>query len=39
MALAEIPILVPGTETARIQEVHLLIGHTLCELAEIALGF
>ena len=39
MALAEIPILVPGTETERIQEVHLLIGHTLCELAEIALGF
>jgi D-sedoheptulose 7-phosphate isomerase len=37
--LAEIPILVPGTETARIQEVHLLIGHTLCELAEISLGF
>ena len=39
MALAEIPILVSGTETARIQEVHLLIGHTLCELAEITLGF
>ena len=38
-AHAEIPILVPGTETARIQEVHLLIGHTLCELAELALGF
>ena len=37
--LAEITILVPGAETARIQEVHLLIGHTLCELAEIALGF
>jgi D-sedoheptulose 7-phosphate isomerase len=37
--LAEIAILVPGTETARIQEVHLLIGHTLCELAEISLGF
>jgi D-sedoheptulose 7-phosphate isomerase len=37
--IAEIPILVPGSETARIQEVHLLIGHTLCELAEIALGF
>ena len=37
--LAEISILVPGTETARIQEVHLLIGHTLCELAEISLGF
>lgn len=37
--LAEISILVPGAETARIQEVHLLIGHTLCELAEMALGF
>lgn len=37
--LADISIVVPGTETARIQEVHLLIGHTLCELAEIALGF
>jgi D-sedoheptulose 7-phosphate isomerase len=37
--LAEISILVPGAETARIQEVHLLIGHTLCELAELALGF
>jgi D-sedoheptulose 7-phosphate isomerase len=37
--LADISILVPGTETARIQEVHLLIGHTLCELAEFALGF
>jgi D-sedoheptulose 7-phosphate isomerase len=37
--LADISILVPGSETARIQEVHLLIGHTLCELAETALGF
>ena len=37
--MADIPIVVPGSETARIQEVHLLIGHTLCELAEIALGF
>lgn len=37
--LADISIVVPGSETARIQEVHLLIGHTLCELAEIALGF
>lgn len=39
MELADISILVPGSETARIQEVHLLIGHTLCELAEIDLGF
>ena len=37
--LADVSIVVPGTETARIQEVHLLIGHTLCELAETALGF
>jgi len=39
MSLADVPIIVPGSETARIQEVHLLIGHTLCELAETALGF
>ncbi len=39
LKLAEIPILVPGDETARIQEVHLLIGHTLCELAEVNLGY
>ena len=39
LSLADISILVPGSETARIQEVHLLIGHTLCELAETALGF
>jgi D-sedoheptulose 7-phosphate isomerase len=38
-ALADISIVVPGNETARIQEVHLLIGHTFCELAEISLGF
>ena len=37
--LSDISIVVSGTETARIQEVHLLIGHTLCELAEISLGF
>lgn len=37
--VADICIVVPGSETARIQEVHLLIGHTLCELAEISLGF
>ncbi len=39
LELADIAILVPGSETARIQEVHLLIGHTLCELAETALGY
>ncbi len=39
LEIADIAITVPGNETARIQEVHLLIGHTLCELAEISLGF
>jgi D-sedoheptulose 7-phosphate isomerase len=37
--LADVSVVVPGNETARIQEVHLLIGHTLCELAEDFLGF
>ncbi len=32
--LADIAIMVPSRETARIQEVHLLIFHVLCELIE-----
>jgi D-sedoheptulose 7-phosphate isomerase len=35
---ADFQIVVPSKETARIQEVHLLIGHTLCEIAELELG-
>ena len=35
---ADYQIIVPSQETARIQEVHLMIGHTLCEIAEIELG-
>jgi D-sedoheptulose 7-phosphate isomerase len=31
-------ILVKSDETARIQEIHLLIGHTFCEFAELDLG-
>ena len=38
-SLADYPIVVESDETARIQEVHLLIGHTFCELAEIDLGY
>jgi D-sedoheptulose 7-phosphate isomerase len=38
-ALADYAIVVDSTETARIQELHLLIGHTLCEYAEMELGF
>lgn len=33
-ALADIAIRVPSTETPRIQEMHIAVGHTLCEIAE-----
>ena len=36
--IADLSIVVDSEETARIQEVHLLLGHTLCEYAEIYLG-
>ena len=32
--LADIAIQVPSTATPRIQEMHIAVGHTLCELAE-----
>lgn len=32
--IADIPIIVPGDNTARIQESHILIGHIICEIAE-----
>ena len=31
---ADVLIAVPSTETPRIQEMHILIGHTLCEILE-----
>ena len=34
----EVPIIVPSAITARIQEAHIFIGHTLCGLVETALG-
>jgi D-sedoheptulose 7-phosphate isomerase len=37
-ALCDISIIVPSTTTARIQEAHGFIGHTLCGLVEQALG-
>ena len=37
--LADYPIVINSAETARIQEVHLLIGHTFCEFAEMEMGF
>ena len=36
--LVDHSIIIESDETARIQEAHLLIGHTLCEYAEIKLG-
>lgn len=37
-ALCDDSLIVPHTITARIQEAHLLIGHTLCGLIEAELG-
>ncbi len=36
-AIADICIKVPSTNTARIQESHILIGHILCEIIESSL--
>lgn len=36
--LVDHSIIIESNETARIQEAHLFIGHTLCEYAEIKLG-
>ena len=37
-SLCDVPIVVESTSTARIQEAHSFIGHTLCGLVEHALG-
>ena len=39
LKLADHSLVVESEETARIQEVHLLVGHTLCEYAEMKLGY
>ena len=36
--LVDLPIIVPSNVTARIQESHILIGHTLCGLIEARMG-
>jgi D-sedoheptulose 7-phosphate isomerase len=38
VTLSEHSLVIDSEETARIQEMHLLLGHTLCEFAEIELG-
>lgn len=37
-ALCDVAIVVPSQTTARIQEAHIFIGHSLCALVEQALG-
>ena len=37
--LADHAIVIDSSETARIQEIHLLLGHTFCEYAEKDMGF
>ena len=37
-ALCNVPIVVRHASTARIQEAHMLVGHTLCAMVEKALG-
>jgi D-sedoheptulose 7-phosphate isomerase len=37
--MADFPLVVPSTSTPRIQEAHILIGHTLCEMVEHSLFF
>jgi D-sedoheptulose 7-phosphate isomerase len=36
--LVDVSIVIKSNETARIQELHLFIGHTLCEYAELEFG-
>ena len=36
---ADYAIVINSSETARIQEIHLLMGHTFCEFAEMEMGF
>lgn len=37
LPLSDIAVIVPSDVTARIQEAHILIGHSFCEMAEEAL--
>lgn len=34
--LSDILIKIPSTDTPRIQEAHMLLGHTICEIVELA---
>jgi D-sedoheptulose 7-phosphate isomerase len=34
--IVDLPLIVPSANTARIQEVHILIGHIICEIVDLA---
>lgn len=36
--ICDIPIVVPNSTTARVQEAHILIGHSICGGVELSLG-
>ncbi len=36
-ALADFAVVVPGTATSTIQELHIVLAHTLCECVEVAM--
>ena len=36
-ALADVPVVVPSRNTPRIQEVHITVGHVLCDLVDFLL--
>jgi D-sedoheptulose 7-phosphate isomerase len=37
-SLADQSIIVPSSSTARIQEMHIFIGHIICDLIEVKLN-
>ncbi len=36
-SMADYPIIAPGTATSTIQELHIVLAHTLCECVEVAM--
>jgi D-sedoheptulose 7-phosphate isomerase len=34
--IVELPLIIPSANTARIQEAHILIGHIICEIIDLA---
>jgi D-sedoheptulose 7-phosphate isomerase len=39
VSLADHGVIVPGEETSTIQELHIVLAHTLCESVEAAMFF